>query len=105
MTPTYWMPTEPGEKPQPAPSIMNEDMAIRFLGIQTAKEPRRTLGHWRRKGVLRGSYIAKGQWSYRLEDLLAFQSHLAGRGSVEVEVKPPTAAAGKQRRTRAAKAV
>ena len=86
--PTYWMPTKPGEQPRPAPSIMCEQDAISFMGIGHVPNAHKTLGHWRRKGILRGSYVSKGNWSYSIEDVIKFLEYLANNAQAKAKIGP-----------------
>lgn len=59
----------PGDPPTPAPELMTEAEAIRYLRLDTLsiEHPERTLARYREKGLLRGTQVSTRLFYRRVE--------------------------------------
>lgn len=55
----------------PAPFVLTQDEAIRFLRLENVKHPEHTLRYYSEKGLLQGTYIGKCRF-YILTELVKF---------------------------------
>lgn len=65
-----WMPTDP---PVPAPEVLTVSDVVTFLRLDrgTTKHPERTVGYYRRRGLLRGIKLGNDV-RFPLGEVLAF---------------------------------
>jgi len=56
---------------RPAPFVLTQDEAIRFLRIENIPHPENTLRYYSERGLLKGTYIGKGRF-YAATELVEF---------------------------------
>ena len=76
---TVYMPTPDGKSTMPAPAVLDEAEAVRFLRLKS-KNPSETMEYYRRTGMLRGTRIGT-HVVYLLSDLMHFIAHKNSAGS------------------------
>jgi hypothetical protein len=69
----------PGQPPQPCPELLTEEEAIRYLRLDSDRNPSRTLRYYRERGLLQATAVGRHH-RYRRIELDKFLERQTGSG-------------------------